>query len=63
MNRVVTCGIYLNKNTLESFKACDKKELLKTQGDELMQNIQSGTVFENPTLLAPFVVLTFAVSK
>ncbi|CAH0383087.1 unnamed protein product [Bemisia tabaci] len=62
-NRQIACGVYLNKNTIESFKACDKKELLKTYGEELLKNVHSGAVLDNPSLLSSFFVLTFADLK
>lgn len=61
---VVVCpGTLLNVNTIEEFKAVDKKELLQQQGDRLKEGILNGTALKNPSLLLPFFLLTFCDLK
>lgn len=55
-------GILLNKNTLETFKNCNKITLLEEIGQELWQSITSGEALNNPALLSRFFVLTYAVN-
>ena len=55
-------GLLLNKNTLETFKNCNKIALLEELGQELWQSITSGEAMDNPALLSRFFLLTFAVS-
>lgn len=52
----------LNKNKIETFKTCDKAEILKAEGEVLYDDIVSGAVLEDPSRLAPFVLLSHAVS-
>jgi ubiquitin-like modifier-activating enzyme ATG7 len=54
-------GILLNKNTLETFKNCNKIALLEELGQELWQSITSGKALDNPALLSRFFLLTYAV--
>ncbi|XP_045664199.1 ubiquitin-like modifier-activating enzyme ATG7 [Ursus americanus] len=56
-------GTLFNTNTLEAFKAADKKLLLEQAADEIWEAIKSGAALENPVLLNKFLLLTFAVSK
>lgn len=56
-------GILLNKNTLETFKNCNKIALLEEHGQELWQSITSGKALDNPALLSRFFLLTYADLK
>ncbi|XP_047125819.1 ubiquitin-like modifier-activating enzyme ATG7 isoform X1 [Hydra vulgaris] len=56
-------GLLINKNTVEDFKACDKKALLKDVAKQIIEDIKSGVAFENTSLLNRFLVLTFADLK
>nr|CAD7400005.1 unnamed protein product [Timema poppensis] len=56
-------GQLLNLNTLEDFKSCDKTKLLNDYGQTVWEQITSGKVFENPTLLVSFLLLTHADLK
>lgn len=55
-------GFHLNKNTLESFKNCDKLSLIEHYGNFVQDAIISNKALDNPILLVTFVMLTFAVS-
>lgn len=50
-------------NTLEAFKAADKKLLLDQAANEIWESIKSGAALENPVLLNKFLLLTFADLK
>lgn len=52
----------INKNTIEEFKEDDKTALIQSFGEQLWTHIQNYTAVENPSLLAAFFVLSFAVS-
>ncbi|KAF6098614.1 autophagy related 7 [Phyllostomus discolor] len=54
-------GTLHNTNTLEAFKAADKKLLLEQAANEIWESIKSGTALENPILLNKFLLLTFAI--
>lgn len=56
-------GWLFNKNTIEDFKNANKGEILSTIGDELWDAMENGAVEQNPSLLVPFVVLTFGDLK
>ncbi|CRK92981.1 CLUMA_CG006505, isoform A [Clunio marinus] len=56
-------GTLLNRNTIESFKDSDKAELLKKEGEQLIDNIVNGLCLEDPTLLVPFILLSYADLK
>ncbi|XP_071444046.1 ubiquitin-like modifier-activating enzyme ATG7 [Hetaerina americana] len=56
-------GILLNTNTLESFKECNKTELIKNYGMELWEQAINGEAFQNPSLLSKFILLTYADLK
>lgn len=55
-------GTLLNKNTIETFKNCDKTEIIKVQGEKLFDDIINGACLEDPSRLIKFVLLSFAVS-
>uniref|UniRef100_A0A4W2ICG4 Ubiquitin-like modifier-activating enzyme ATG7 n=1 Tax=Bos indicus x Bos taurus TaxID=30522 RepID=A0A4W2ICG4_BOBOX len=54
-------GILYNTNTLEAFKAADKKLLLEEAANEIWESIKSGAALDNPVLLNKFLLLTFAI--
>uniref|UniRef100_A0A667FTW2 Ubiquitin-like modifier-activating enzyme ATG7 n=1 Tax=Lynx canadensis TaxID=61383 RepID=A0A667FTW2_LYNCA len=56
-------GTLFNTNTLEAFKAADKKLLLEQAADEIWEAVKSGAALENPVLLNKFLLLTFADLK
>lgn len=56
-------GTLYNTNTLESFKACDKKALIEKAAKEIWEAIWSGNAVENPSVLNTFLLLTFADLK
>uniref|UniRef100_A0A673TBC9 Ubiquitin-like modifier-activating enzyme ATG7 n=2 Tax=Suricata suricatta TaxID=37032 RepID=A0A673TBC9_SURSU len=56
-------GTLFNTNTLEAFKAADKKLLLEQAADEIWEAIKSGAALKNPVLLNKFLLLTFADLK
>lgn len=55
-------GHCVNKNTLEAFKNCDKNELLKEFGQQMLDDFRSGRAIEDPSLIMAFDVLMFTVS-
>uniref|UniRef100_A0A8D2C650 Ubiquitin-like modifier-activating enzyme ATG7 n=2 Tax=Sus scrofa TaxID=9823 RepID=A0A8D2C650_PIG len=55
-------GTLYNTNTLEAFKAADKKLLLEQAANEIWESIKSGAALDNPVLLNKFLLLTFAVT-
>ncbi|KAJ1892050.1 Autophagy protein 7 [Kickxella alabastrina] len=56
-------GHLYNTNTIEEFKKSDKGELLRGVGGEVLDAIHSGRATEEPQLLWPFVLLSFADLK
>lgn len=56
-------GQIIVKNTIESFKSCDKKELQRDISIKIMEDIKSGAVDKDPTALCRFLVLIFADLK
>uniref|UniRef100_A0A8C6DUM7 Ubiquitin-like modifier-activating enzyme ATG7 n=1 Tax=Moschus moschiferus TaxID=68415 RepID=A0A8C6DUM7_MOSMO len=54
-------GTLYNTNTLEAFKAADKKLLLEEAANEIWESIKSGSALDNPMLLNKFLLLTFAI--
>jgi ubiquitin-like modifier-activating enzyme ATG7 len=60
-NNLFCRGILKNLNTIESFKNCDKAELLRKEGENLLRNIENGSVLEDPSKLVSFILLTYAV--
>lgn len=61
-NTFLCHGTLLNKNTIETFKNCDKVNILKEAGESLYDDITSGLCLEDPSRLVPFVLLSHAVS-
>ncbi|XP_070044327.1 ubiquitin-like modifier-activating enzyme atg7 [Nicotiana tomentosiformis] len=62
-NRCPVRGILLNTNTLESFYALDKQSLLKTEAKKIWDDIYSGKVEEDSSVLLRFLVISFADLK
>lgn len=55
-------GMLYNQNTMEAFKSFDKLALLRSTGEAIWARITSGECLADPSQLAPFVLLSFAVS-
>ncbi|CAD7013663.1 unnamed protein product [Ceratitis capitata] len=53
-------GTLYNKNTIEDFKACDKNDLLRSEGLKLLDDFRNDRVLDDPKLFARFFVLSFA---
>nr|XP_015814561.2 ubiquitin-like modifier-activating enzyme ATG7 [Nothobranchius furzeri]XP_015814562.2 ubiquitin-like modifier-activating enzyme ATG7 [Nothobranchius furzeri]XP_015814563.2 ubiquitin-like modifier-activating enzyme ATG7 [Nothobranchius furzeri] len=56
-------GTLYNTNTLDAFKATDKKALLEKEAKEIWDAIQSGAALKKPSILSKFILLTFADLK
>ncbi|XP_018335644.1 ubiquitin-like modifier-activating enzyme ATG7 [Agrilus planipennis] len=56
-------GHFVNKNTIESFKECDKAHILHNEGLNIWKDIISGAALDNPSLLNKFFILAFAELK
>nr|CAB3224228.1 ubiquitin-like modifier-activating enzyme ATG7 [Phallusia mammillata] len=56
-------GTLWNKNTIEDFKSCNKKQILQDVADTLWQQITNGEAIKNPSCLVRFVLLSFADLK
>ncbi|XP_017160461.1 ubiquitin-like modifier-activating enzyme ATG7 isoform X1 [Poecilia reticulata] len=56
-------GMLYNTNTLDAFKAADKKALLEKEAKEIWEAIESGAALKNPSVLCRFILLTFADLK
>ncbi|CAL1608170.1 unnamed protein product [Knipowitschia caucasica] len=56
-------GTLYNTNTLDAFKATDKKAMLEKQANEIWDAIQSGAAVTDPSILCRFILLTFADLK
>lgn len=62
ITKYIARGHCLNKNTLDSFKACDKKELLKEFGERMLDDFHSSRAIEDPTMIPAFNVLIYSAS-
>lgn len=62
-NRCPIPGIHYNTNTLEGFQALDKQSLLKAEAKRIWEDILSGKVEEDCSLLLRFLVISFADLK
>lgn len=60
--KFVARGHCLNKNTLEAFKTCDKRELLREFGKRVLDDFGSGRAIDDPTAIPAFNVLMYSVS-
>lgn len=56
-------GILYNTNTIEEFKQKDKTDLIEKTGKKIWDDIVSGEVFKDPSLLSCFLCLTHADLK
>ena len=56
-------GSLRNVNTFERFKAFDRVAMQNEAGQKLWRSVVSGEALEDPSLLVPFLVLTFADLK
>lgn len=56
-------GTLYNMNTLDAFKATDKKALLEKEAKEIWDAVQSGAALSDPSVLCRFILLTFADLK
>ena len=56
-------GQLKNTNTLEEFRACDKRSLLDAQGNQIWDDIVSGRAIDDPSLMSRFLLLTHADLK
>ncbi|KAL4226515.1 Autophagy protein 7 [Mactra antiquata] len=56
-------GNLYNKNTLDSFKEADKKQLLEELGSEIWKAVTTGSAITDPSKLSQFVLLAFADLK
>ncbi|RDA88258.1 hypothetical protein CP532_0367 [Ophiocordyceps camponoti-leonardi (nom. inval.)] len=56
-------GIIKNLNTIEAFKATDKPTMLQTAARQIWDAINDGTIYSIPSLLASFVILSYADIK
>lgn len=56
-------GMIKNVNTIEDYKTTDKPQMLQQAGKTIWDAINDGTIFSMPSLLASFIVLSFADLK
>ncbi|XP_020789568.2 ubiquitin-like modifier-activating enzyme ATG7 [Boleophthalmus pectinirostris] len=56
-------GTLYNMNTLDAFKATDKKAMLEKEASEIWDAIKSGAAVIDPSILCRFILLTFADLK
>ncbi|GJQ87471.1 hypothetical protein Trydic_g19234 [Trypoxylus dichotomus] len=56
-------GLLVDKNTIEEFKECDKKEVMRMVGNSLENDIKTGTAIETPSLLNSFFIISFGDLK
>ncbi|KAI0509445.1 hypothetical protein F5B22DRAFT_331070 [Xylaria bambusicola] len=63
VNAVRAEGIIRNTNTLEAFKQADKSEILNNAARQIWDAINDGTIYSVPSLLASYVILSYADLK
>jgi len=56
-------GIIKNVNTIEEYRSLDKMSMLQQAGRTIWDAINDGTIYSCPSLLASFLVLSFADLK
>lgn len=56
-------GIIKNLNTIEEYRNIDKLQLIQQAGRTIWEAINDGTIYSCPSLLASFLVLSFADLK
>ncbi|XP_042478866.1 ubiquitin-like modifier-activating enzyme atg7 [Macadamia integrifolia] len=62
-NRCPVPGILYNTNTVESFRALDKQNLLKAEAKKIWEDIHSGKAEEDCAALSRFLLISFADLK
>ncbi|KAL0398478.1 UNVERIFIED_CONTAM: Ubiquitin-like modifier-activating enzyme atg7 [Sesamum radiatum] len=62
-NRCPVPGILYNTNTLEGFQALDKQSLIRAEAEKIWEDINSGKVEEDSSVLLRFLVISFADLK
>ncbi|RZB73669.1 Ubiquitin-like modifier-activating enzyme atg7 isoform D [Glycine soja] len=62
-NRCSVPGILYNTNTVESFHALDKSDLLKKEAAKIWDDILTGKAVEDCSVLSTFLVISFADLK
>ncbi|KAK1386456.1 Ubiquitin-like modifier-activating enzyme ATG7 [Heracleum sosnowskyi] len=62
-NKCSIPGVLYNTNTLESFKALDKQSLLEAEVKKIWEDIHSGRVVQESSLLSRFLIISFADLK
>ncbi|KAI1173135.1 hypothetical protein F4777DRAFT_581259 [Nemania sp. FL0916] len=62
-NAVRAEGIIRNTNTLVAFRQLDKVEMLNNAARQIWDAIMDGTIYSVPSLLASFVILSYADLK
>ncbi|XP_076957062.1 ubiquitin-like modifier-activating enzyme atg7 [Bidens hawaiensis] len=62
-NKCSVPGTLYNTNTFEGYQAIDKKTLLKAEGNKIWDDIRSGKVEEDSSLLLRFLIVSFADLK
>ncbi|KAJ7947078.1 ubiquitin-like modifier-activating enzyme atg7 [Quillaja saponaria] len=62
-NRCFVPGTLYNTNTVESFHALDKLNLLKAEAKKIWDDIQTGKAVEDSAVLSRFLVISFADLK
>lgn len=56
-------GIIRNLNTLDAFKSVDKAEVIHNAARQIWDAIKDGTIYSVPSLLASYVILSYADLK
>ncbi|KAJ5670220.1 Ubiquitin-like modifier-activating enzyme atg7 [Penicillium maclennaniae] len=56
-------GIIKNVNTIEDYRSMDKSQMITQAGKTIWDAINDGTIYSCPSLLASFVILSFADLK
>lgn len=62
-NRCPVPGILYNANTIEGFRALDRRSLLKAEAKKIWDDIHSGVAEKDCTVLARFLCISFADLK
>ncbi|KDP21082.1 hypothetical protein JCGZ_21553 [Jatropha curcas] len=62
-NRCSVPGILYNTNTLEAYRALDRKILLKEEAKKIWEDIGSGKAVEDSAVLSRFLLISFADLK
>ncbi|GAB5372948.1 hypothetical protein AAMO2058_001708100 [Amorphochlora amoebiformis] len=56
-------GLLMNANTVEDFKAFDKRKIIQDAGSALLEDIKSGACTTEPSKLNKYLLLTYANLK